>query len=112
MPGVDRCFGNKRAQLPTQGAPTNSSSKFRRLHTKDMHMLSRLIVRSYKMLLEGAMWLILIGSFIGGWAAKGFFGSILGLLMAFVFCVVVFGAFLVLVDIQISVKAIEIRNIQ
>jgi len=43
------------------------------------------MVGSYKMFLEGAMWLILIGSFIGGRAAKGFGGAVLGLLGAFIF---------------------------
>lgn len=70
-------------------------------------MLSGLIVASYKLLLEISMWLILIGSFIGGWSVKGFGAAIIALITAFVFCVVVFGAFFVLVDIQTSVKAIE-----
>ena len=70
-------------------------------------MLSGLIVASYKLLLEISMWLILIGSFIGGWAARGFGAAIIALVTAFVFCVVVFGAFFVLVDIQTSLKAIE-----
>lgn len=70
-------------------------------------MLSRLIVASYKILLEISMWVILIGSFVGAWAAKGFGAAIVSLIVAFVFCVVVFGAFLLLVDIQTSVKAME-----
>lgn len=73
-------------------------------------MLSGLIVASYKILLEISMWLILIGSFIGGWEARGFGAAIIALITAFVFCVVVFGAFFVLVDIQASVKAIEINR--
>ena len=73
-------------------------------------MLSRLIVASYKILLEISMWLILIGSFITGWAMKGFGGAILALIVAFVICIVVFGAFLLLVDIQTSVRAIENRE--
>ncbi|MDE2293979.1 MAG: hypothetical protein KGL36_00825 [Gammaproteobacteria bacterium] len=70
-------------------------------------MLSRLIVASYKILLEVSMWLILIGTFITGWAMKGFGAAIVSLVAAFVFCVVFFGAFLLLVDIQTSVRAIE-----
>lgn len=70
-------------------------------------MLSGIIVASYKILLEVSMWLILIGSFITGWEIKGFGAAIVALISAFVFCVVVFGAFLVLVDIQTSVKAIQ-----
>lgn len=73
-------------------------------------MLSRIIVASYKMLLEISMWIILIGSFIGGWAMRGFGGAIVALIVAFVFCVVVFGGFLVLVDIQTSVREIENRG--
>ncbi len=73
-------------------------------------MLSRLIVASYKILLEVSMWIILIGSFIGAWSVRGFGAAIVALIGAFVFCVVVFGAFLVLVDIQTSVKAMEVRE--
>lgn len=73
-------------------------------------MLSRLIVASYKLLLEISMWLILVGSFIAGWEVRGFGTAIAALIAAFVFCVVVFGAFFVLVDIQSSVKAIQNSN--
>lgn len=73
-------------------------------------MLSKLIVTSYRILIEVAMWLMLVIGFIGGWAQKGFFGAIGGLIVAFIFCVVVFGAFLVILDIQNSVKAIEQRS--
>ena len=73
-------------------------------------MLSKLIVTSYALLLEVALWLILAGSFIAGWAAKGFFGAIGAFIVTFVFCVVFFGAFLVLMDIQKSVRAIESRR--
>lgn len=73
-------------------------------------MLSKLIVTSYKILIEIAMWLILLIGFIGGWSQKGFLGAIGGLIVAFIFCVVFFGAFLVILDIQKSVKAIEQRS--
>ncbi len=73
-------------------------------------MLSRLIVASYKILLEVSMWLILVGTFITGWAMKGFGAAIVSLIVAFVFCIVFFGAFLLLVDIQTSVRAIETVN--
>jgi len=59
------------------------------------------------LLLEVSIWVILVGSFIGGWASKGFGTAIVALLMAFVFCVVFFGAFFVLIDIRQSLRAIE-----
>ncbi|MDE2148771.1 MAG: hypothetical protein KGJ55_02815 [Gammaproteobacteria bacterium] len=70
-------------------------------------MLSRIIVSSYGLFLEIAIWLILIGSLIGGWKLHGFFAGIGALIAAFIFCVVIFGALLVLVDIQRSVKALK-----
>jgi hypothetical protein len=73
-------------------------------------VLSKIIVSSYSMLLEAAIWIILVSSFIGGWIASGFFAAIGALIAAFVFCVVVFGAFLTLVDIQTSVHSIEARQ--
>lgn len=73
-------------------------------------MLSRMIVSSYGLILEVAIWLILIGSFIGGWSFGGFGIAILSLISAFIFCVVTFGALLLLVDIQHSVKLIEQRK--
>jgi FtsH-binding integral membrane protein len=73
-------------------------------------MLSKLIVSSYGTLLEIAIWVILVGSFIGGWASQGFLGALVSLLGAFVFSIVFFGAFLTLVDIQKSVRSIEERQ--
>lgn len=72
-------------------------------------MLSKMILNSYRLLLEISMWIILIGSFFGGWFAHGLTGAILSLLGAFIFCVVTFGAFFVLLDIQTNVKAIRER---
>jgi hypothetical protein len=57
--------------------------------------------------MEISIWLILIGSFIGGYHLNGIGGSLLVLFVAFIFCVVIFGAFLVIVDIQKSIRAIE-----
>ncbi|MGE0583422.1 MAG: hypothetical protein AB7P31_14970 [Steroidobacteraceae bacterium] len=73
-------------------------------------MLSKIILSSYSALLEVSIWIILVGSFIGGWMASGFFAAIGGLIAAFVFCVVVFGAFLTLLDIQHSVRAIQEKH--
>jgi len=73
-------------------------------------MLSRIIVASYATLLEISIWVILIGSFVGGWSIRGFGSGLLSLGMAFIFCAVFFGAFLVLLDIQKSVRTIEARQ--
>jgi hypothetical protein len=73
-------------------------------------MLSKLIVSSYAALLELSLWLILIGSFMGGWSNGGLGGALAALLVAFILCTVFFGAFLTLVDIRQSVKAMEIRQ--
>ncbi len=73
-------------------------------------MLSKIIVSSYSTLLEIAIWLTLLGGFIGGWAANGFLAALVGLVTSFVFCIVVFGAFLTLIDIQKSVRAIEAKK--
>ena len=70
-------------------------------------MLSKIIVTSYALFLEIALWVTLVGSFIGGWAASGFFAGILALIAAFVVCVVVFGGFLTIIDIKKAVRSIE-----
>jgi hypothetical protein len=69
-------------------------------------MLSRIIINSYATLIEISLWLILVGSLIGGWQAGGFFGAIGGLLTAFVVGSMFLGAFLVLEDIRKYVKEI------
>ncbi len=71
-------------------------------------MLSRIILASYKLFLEIAIWLVLIGGTIAGFSFGGFWAGIGVLMGAFVFCVAVFGGFLLLADIQSSVA--EIRN--
>ncbi len=73
-------------------------------------MLSKIIVASYSMFLEVAIWLTLLAGFIGGWAAKGFFAGIGGLIAAFIFSVVVYGGFLVIVDIQKTVRSIDAKK--
>ena len=70
-------------------------------------MLSKFIVSSYATLLEVSMWMILVGSFLGGVAADGILTGIIAVIMAFIFCVVFFGAFFVLVDIQKGVRSIQ-----
>jgi len=73
-------------------------------------MLSKIIVSSYKLFLEIAIWLVLLGAAIGGFGYGGFWSGIAALIGAFVFCVAVFGGFLLLADIQTSVTAIRERN--
>lgn len=73
-------------------------------------MLSKIIVSSYPMFLEIAIWLTLICGLIGGWIAGGFFAGIGGLIAAFIFSVVVYGGFLVIVDIQKSVRSIDAKK--
>jgi hypothetical protein len=70
-------------------------------------MLSRFIVKFYSGLLEASMWIILIASFLLG-LSEG--GVVLGVglsLFAFVLCVVFFGAFFILVDIQKRLQSID-----
>lgn len=73
-------------------------------------MLGKIIVSSYSVLLEVAIWLTLLGGFIGGWAAYGFTGAIVGLVVSFIFSIVVFGAFLTLIEIQKSVRALQEKH--
>lgn len=72
-------------------------------------MLSKIILASYKVFLEVGLWVTLAASLIGGWTFGGFWAGIGALAGGFVFCVIVFGAFLVLSDIQRSVSAIKER---
>lgn len=72
-------------------------------------MLSRFIIKSYRLFIEGMIWLLLVGAFISGWSARGIGGALGGLLLAFLFCVAVFGTLLVLLDIRDSVKKLENR---
>ena len=70
-------------------------------------MLTKFIASSYEISCEVAIWLTLLGGFIGGWFAGGFVAAIGGLTAAFIVCIVIFGAFLALVDIQESVRAVK-----
>lgn len=73
-------------------------------------MLSKIIVASYSVFLEIAIWLTLLAGLIGGWVTSGFFAGIGGLIAAFIFSVVVYGGFLVIVDIQRTVRAIDAKK--
>lgn len=72
-------------------------------------MLRRIIVSSYGVLLEVSIWLILLGSFLGGWYASGFGTAIIALIVAAIFSAVFFGGFLTLLDIRKSLLTIEKR---
>ncbi len=74
-------------------------------------VLSRLAVKWLEWVIEIGMWLTLIGAFIGGFTAgDGFFGSLIGGIIATVVAGVaaalIFGGFVVLIDIQKNVKKI------
>ncbi len=74
-------------------------------------VLSRLAVTWLEWVIEIGMWLTLIGAFIGGFmAGEGFFGSLIGAIIstivAGVFAALIFGGFVVLIDIQKTVKKI------
>ena len=81
-------------------------------------MLSKLIVNSYRLFIEVALWLTLFGFIIGGWAATqnipnmggGAVGAGIGVFAWLIVAVVLFGGFLVLGDIRERVKSIETAN--
>ncbi len=55
--------------------------------------------KSLEVVCQIAIVVLLLSGFFGGWQAGGFFGAIGGLLGAFLFSVVIFGALFVLLDI-------------
>ncbi len=74
-------------------------------------VLSKLAVKWLEWVIEIGMWLTLIGAFIGGFTAgEGFFGSLIGAILATVtagvFAALVFGGFVVLIDVQKNVRKI------
>ncbi len=73
-------------------------------------MLSKIIVDSWSVLIEIALWLFLLLGLVGGWQGGGFLGAIGGLIGAFIFGSMFMGAFLVIDDIRKTVKAIESRK--
>ena len=70
-------------------------------------MLTKLIVSSYEMFIEIALWLLFVGAFIGGWTANGFLTGVGALIGAFIFAVLFGGAFIILNDIRKKVTLIE-----
>jgi ABC-type proline/glycine betaine transport system permease subunit len=74
-----------------------------------------MIVKWLEWIIEIGIWLTLISAFIGGWGyGSGFFGSlfsaIFATVLAGVFCALLFGAFIVLMDIRTMVQRIDRRE--
>lgn len=71
-------------------------------------MLSKIIVTWYSVLIEVALWLFLVTCLVVGWNyGEGFKGAMIGLITGFLVAVMVFGAFLVLIDIRKAVREIN-----
>ena len=62
-------------------------------------MISKLIVSSYGVLIEIALWLSLLAGLVIGWNIAEVIGAIIGVIAIFVLGVVFFGGFLILEDI-------------
>lgn len=78
-------------------------------------IMSKIIVKWLEWIIEIGIWLTLLFAFIAGWGyGSGFFGSlfsaILATIFAGVFCALVFGAFIVLMDIRTTVHKIDARG--
>lgn len=69
--------------------------------------LSRFIVSSYRVLIEIALWLFLLGALIRGAEYGGFGGAVFSVIGAFVVEIVVFGIALVILDIQTNLRSIR-----
>jgi len=70
-------------------------------------MLTKIIVSSFAVLIEICIWIVLVAALIGGWQFQGFFGAEGALIFAFVLCVIIFGAFGILLDIRNTVREIQ-----
>lgn len=73
---------------------------------------SKIIVKWLEWIIEIGIGLTLIVAFIAGWNyGSGFFGgliaAIVSTVVAGIFCALVFGAFIVLMDIRTTVQRIE-----
>ena len=73
-------------------------------------MLSELVVKLYSLLLEIALWVMLVVGFAAGVNVNGLWGGILGLIMAAIFGAVFLGGLLVLNDIRKRLTALEKRG--
>ncbi|MBR9792961.1 MAG: hypothetical protein GYB58_14540 [Gammaproteobacteria bacterium] len=73
-------------------------------------MLSKVVVKLYSLLLEIALWVMLVVGFAAGFNVKGLWGGILGLLVAAIMGAVFLGGLLVLNDIRKRVTELEKRG--
>ena len=72
-----------------------------------MNPLSKVIVNAYEALIEIILWLSLLISVITGAMVKEFLGMFIGLGVWLIAAVLIFGTFLVIVDIRGRVERIE-----
>jgi len=61
--------------------------------------MRNMITKSLELICQIAIVVFVIGGLVAGWNAGGFFGGIAGLIGAFLFSVVFFGALFVLLEI-------------
>ena len=75
-------------------------------------MLTRLIVSTFGLFVEIALWLFLIAATIAAWhfGGRNALAAIAGLIGGFFFSVLFFGAVLLLGDIRKAVRAMESRH--
>ncbi len=73
-------------------------------------MLSKLIVNSYKVLIEIALWCSLVLTLGMGIVTAGVIGLLIGGVAWLIFSALLFGAFLILIDIRDRVKSIETQQ--
>ena len=70
-------------------------------------MLRKLLIDSYTVLVELALWLMFIVALVAGYQVGGGIGAIIGLIIAFLFSVLIIAPFLLIADIREIVKRIE-----
>ena len=89
--------------------------KIKRVLRESDMIMSKIIVKWLEWIIEIGIWLTLLSSFAAGWGyGNGFFGSLFSAIFATVFagvfCALIFGAFIVLMDIRTTVQRIEARE--
>ena len=70
-------------------------------------MLKKLVIESYNVLIEVALWLLIVVALFGGYGIYGVMGAVGGLIGAFLFMIIFIAPFIVIVDIRNIVKRIE-----
>lgn len=78
-------------------------------------IMSRIIVKWLEWIIEIGIWLTLLSAFVAGWSyGNGFiaslFSAVVATVFAGVFCALIFGAFIVLLDIRTTVQRIAARE--